>query len=737
MNERGPTEGGAPFASVILTKVSERVTLVHERSQVQDHPDQLAQIESIVTMVVTDSPPPGDTAVVLLSNDALLEEGYQQVLRDLSHNRIVTIALEDVAWGLLPEMLRKIQWIRAGHLDLEGELRQVLAFSDAEGQATQALHRKQAAWQASGGRSGLLLQDRAGIRLLERHLAHEPGTPEDELFLHLSRHELRKRQLKTVGRGAWWTFLIGVLVFGVLQVRAELAYSQHKSTVSLLLSASPEVLTGQPDGQALKLGGLLDEEMRDGRETSQPILDQFAALLSFDFIHALHYVSPSGVHFFSSALSGDARASLVVADAFGGVYRVENDAFVELGATGHRSISLISVPDGGRGVCGVSGTDGFILHERTVTNFALPAAATAVVVSPGGESCLFGTAEGAFAGDVGGGAVTQVSPYAVVTGARVEGNPAFLVRGDGDQLGMLTDKVVWIGTPPIEVEEFAVATDGAVYAAGINEALWVNQDDAWVSTGVPVPGVPTLLSPFSGGVIIETTHRPAFAYHSTLSRVTEGVCPLSAPNLLVHVDNAGETLVCHTGTVLSISTPRFPREAATLFAGPRNPSFPASAMIRDGTVLLTTEAGTTEVHPETPPFYPSSHALTGSPTAVHVDAPGMLIGYDNGLLASLVIDRQGRHSVGSVYELALAEPVEEIHWDKATKATQVKSAGVWWDAVSCPTCRLSSNYALGEFKNRARSCYPVIEVLDAGFSLSEEYLEALGVRQCDTGADHE
>ena len=339
----------------------------------------------------------------------------------------------------------------------------------------------------------------------------------------------------------------------------------------------------------------------------------------------------------------------------------------------------------------------------------------------------------------------------------VDGHVAALAKRDGSLEVVHDDGTVRkVGAAPTTINNGALAADGESFALDVDGTIWTSTGGPARSSGIVIPGVDLAMDMTADGlVLVSDRTRGSWLADPSLGISLGTFCDALPGTTSFALDRLDNRVLCTQGSGVTVDSLAELRPAISKAAHTPAPKRELSSdgqvaalsvgdgLIRlerhDGTSVVFDATGVSLVEGYTQPAW-AGHVdsleagalieATSEPNTLAVTPDGntFAVGFIDGRLIEVDVDRNGRIATVGSWQLPDHSAVSDISWsseDHTILATTV--AGTTWHRLSCAGCwrdhTLTSHIA-----DRTWLCYEDGDIADLGDTARDVF----GLRGCNS-----
>ncbi|MDS1116014.1 WD40 repeat domain-containing protein [Gordonia westfalica] len=705
-----------------ITALGTIVTILQERGVYAIPATSLAEVAAPNAAIVAISP-------ALIADRELLD-----TLRSWDGTRLVPVRVAPVGAGEVPAFLRELNWILWDTADIgarNSSLLTALHFDLGRYRDAQGLEAQAAAWVAADRDPHYLIADRKAIA---------DGTPAGASaqlaeYLAASERASRREWWKRNGR---WVFrgvaLLGVIAIAVTGWRTVENLKSANTLAGTLLSVDDSA--DRADLQALKLGGLIDQQAANGRAVPDSTYGVLMQAMSHPWdLGVLGYTRNAAINGF---VVGDDPTVAISADGEGTLVRwdLSTGAMTDRRRLTDSSLYLVDATPDGR-IAATYAADNTLRITEVSSGATVNAPASNVAhlqISDSGTTMAYHGSETLTRLTVPSGArqpVTRmVGSYDAVYD--LQGGPGdtvwALAEEDGDLVAinaasgavahrsaLPTGKIYDAAISPSGKQLVAVGDDGQLWMAPVG--------GRFTPTGLAAPrSVSTLVLDNRGRVLLSApVSGPQVV--DTVDGATSRVCGSVSTVDDFSLSTDGNSVICSArgvGVLADLtevtSAPRPPalnvqssRSAAAGLASVR--------LADDGVVHVVNGSTRVDLRPSSTsvvaqsgqalPWIPGTIFGEGRPTAVALTPDGstVAIGTSAGVVTEIDLPADGSIAFAGRWR-PHNRPITSIAWQGTNQLWTEAHNGTWWRGPSCAGCGTSIDVLFQRIRDRQWVCYP-------------------------------
>lgn len=678
-------------------------------------------------------------AIVAISPGLIADRKLLDILRGWAGTRLVPVRVASVDAREVPTFLEELNWILWDTADISARNSSLLAalqfdlgrYRDAQGLEAQA-----AAWMASDRDPHYLIADRKAVARATADGVQDGASAQLIDYLAASGRASRREWWKRNGR---WFFrglaLLGVITIAVTGWQTVQNLKSANTLAGTLLSVDDSA--DRADLQALKLGGLIDQQATNGRAVPDSTLGALMQAMSHPWDRGiLGYERNAAINGF---VLGDDPTVAISADGEGTLARwdLSTGAMTDRRQLTDSALYLVDATPDGR-IAATFAADNTLRVTEVSSGAAVNAPAANVArlqISDSGTTLAYHDDSGTLAHLVVSGAARQPAAREIGSYDAVydlQGGPGdaiWALTADGGDLVVVDAATGAVAhrsaLPTRKIYDAAVSPSGRQLAAiGDDGQLWTAPTGGrFTPTGLAAPrSVNTLVldnrgrvlvsSPATGPQIIDMTD-------GATSRVCGSVSTVGDFSL----STDGSRVVCaavSVGVLADLtevtSTPR-PRALRVQSARTASAGSASVTLTDDGVVHLINGSTTADLRPTSTsviapsgqplPWIPGTIFGEGTPTVVALTPDGRTaaIATSAGVVTEIDLAPDGSITLAGRWR-PQNRPITAIGWHGENELWTQTGSGTWWRGPSCAGCGASTPVLFQRIRDRQWVCYP-------------------------------
>ncbi|MXP20217.1 hypothetical protein GIY30_02375 [Gordonia sp. HNM0687] len=697
-------------------------------------------VDAVRITDIADVPAPS-AAMIAISPSLVADRRLLTILRGWADTRLIPVRVAPIVdTRQVPPFLADLNWILWDSTDVgarNASLLNALQFDLGRYRNTEGLEAQAAAWVAADRDPDYLVSDRKAIaQAASDNAAGEPSAQLVE-YIAASARATRREWWKRNGR---WAFravaLIGVIAIALTGWRAVQNLRSANTLAGTLLNVDDN--PDRADLQALKLGGLIDQQAANGRAVPDTAQGALLQAMSHPWdLGVLGYTKTAAINAFilgndpTVAISADGEGTLAE-------WSLDTGAMTSRRQISQSPLYLADATPNGRfaATFAADNTIGVTELSSGTTITASSSKPAGLQISQSGNTVAIYDDSGSItvltrSANANGLAPRKVGTYEEVFDIQGgAGEAIWAVVKDNDDLLVVnatSNAVVHRSalSGGADVRDAAISPSGELLAlVGDDGQLWTAPvGGSFAPTGLPASRTVKSLAIDDRGRVLISSPAAGPQVTDLTAGTTARICAAVSVVEVFSVSSDGTRVACLSrgvGIISDLTEVTTTPKPTNLQVTTSRSAALGSSSIRlgdDGMIHLVHKSITAAMNPTSTsvgapwgaslPWIPGTIFGEGTPTVVAINADGstVAVGTSAGVVTEIDLYPEGLIAIAGRWRPA-NRAVTAIGWHGDNELWMETGTDVWWRAPSCAGCGVSTQRLFQRIRDRQWMCYP-------------------------------